>query len=172
MQFLYFWKVCKSIRKSTFLFANPVPLTTNIFIVYLVWNHLSVNITDSFCYNLWGLFFRASKTLLASLEEKAFQCECVFCSRETQRANSENKIDILLKKNVSFFRCEVNKLWTGKRLLIYKKTTMRLILRMAKMIPLSHSTCCTNNKYLTLGIMQIHSGALLIRVVIHWFPTL
>ena len=153
-------------------FANQVLLTTNIFIAYLVWNHLSVNISDSFCYNLWGLFFRASKNVVSFFQKKTFQCECVFGWRERQRANSETKLIFFLKKNVSFFRCEVNKLWTGKRLLIYKKTTMRLILRVPKIIPLIHLTTCRNNKYLTLGIMQIHSGALLIRVVIHWFPTL
>ena len=169
---MYLFKFAKSIRESSFLFANLVPLTTNIFIVYLVWNHLSVNITDSFCYNLWGLFFRASKNVVSFFQKKTFNANVFFGWRERQRANSETKLIFFLKKNVSFFRCEVNKLWTGKRLLIYKKTTMRLILRMAKMIPFTLLPSCTNNKYLTLGIMQIHSGALLIRVVIHWFPTL
>ena len=45
-------------------------------------------------------------------------------------------------------------------------------LRVEEIIHFTHLTSCKNNKYLTPGIMQIHSGALLIRVVIHWFPTL
>ena len=127
MHYLYLFKFAKSIRESSFLFANLVPLTTNIFIVYLVWNHLSVNITDSFCYNLWGLFFRASKNVVGFFQKKTFNANVFLVEGKDRELIQKTKLIFFLKKNVSFFRCEVNKLWTGKRLLIYKKTTMRLI---------------------------------------------